>query len=429
MNRKQSDYLMIIIMLMTVIIIISASIVKIHSVVHGAGVIITKDNAQLISLSKGGTIDGIYVTEGAVVKRNDLLAKVVNLDLQKEYERAKAQKDFLFKDIRELSAILDLGESEGAISKQGLNYLANKEVAANIELIASQTKAKYLKISSLASETEGLNEKLLGKNEEISLLAEEINILLPLVKKGISSYTNLLNKKQAYVRLKSETHDIDSNILLKKNEIGIVSNEIKAIDNELRFSLSKQLSKNQQELDVLNSTLNVLNQQLDEGQVRSPIDGVIYKINKSASTHGGVIQAADLLFEIKPLLDTMLAEVKINPMYRDQLYIGEKVKVDISSIVQKKGKIYDAVIDKISPDSYEEQSGGKTQRYYKVIISFKVNAEDANWLKPGMTVDGNVVTGKHSIMEYLMSPLMKGVGTALSEPVNTQKSIVSTQNN
>ncbi|HDL6962385.1 TPA: HlyD family efflux transporter periplasmic adaptor subunit [Yersinia enterocolitica] len=422
MNRKQSDYLMTIIMLMTLAIIIAASIVKIHSVVHGPGVIITKDNAQLISLTKGGTIDGIYVTEGAVVKRNDLLAKVINLDLQKEYERAKAQKDFLSKDISELSSILDLGESEGAISKQGLNRLSNKEVAANIELIASQTKAKYLKISSLESEAKGLNEKLLGKNEEKSLLAEEINILSPLVKKGISPYTNFLNKKQAYVRLKSETHDINSNILLKKNEIGMVSNEIKAIDNELRFSLSKQLSKNQQELDVLNSTLNVLNQQLDEGKVRSPIDGVIYKINKSASTYGGVIQAADLLFEIKPLLDTMLAEVKINPKYRDQLFVGEKVKVDISSIVQKKGKIYDAVIDKISPDSYEEQSGGKMQRYYKVIISFKVNIEDANWLKPGMTVDANVVTGRHSIMEYLMSPLIKGVGTALSEPVNTQKS-------
>ncbi|HDL7751988.1 TPA: HlyD family efflux transporter periplasmic adaptor subunit [Yersinia enterocolitica] len=424
MNRKQSDYLMTIIMLMTLAIIISASIVKIHSVVHGPGVIITKDNAQLISLTKGGTIDGIYVTEGAAVKRNDLLAKVVNLDLQKEYERAKAQKDFLSKDISELSSILDLGESEGTISKQGLNLLSNKEVAANIELIASQTKAKFLKTLSLESEVRGLDEKLLGKNEEKSLLAEEINILSPLVKKGISSYTNLLNKKQAYVRLKSETHDIDSNIRLKKNEIGMVSNEIKAIDNELRLSLSKQLSKNQQELDVLNSTLNVLNQQLDEGKVRSPIDGVIYKINKSASTYGGVIQAADLLFEIKPLLDTMLAEVKINPKYRDQLFIGEKVKVDISSIVQKKGKIYDAVIDKISPDSYEEQNGGKTQRYYKVIISFKVNTEDANWLKPGMTVDANVVTGRHSIMEYLISPLIKGVGTALSEPINTHKSAI-----
>ncbi|CNK59767.1 HlyD family secretion protein [Yersinia mollaretii] len=412
---------MTIIMLMTLTIIISSSLVKINSVVHGQGVVITKDNAQLISLTKGGTIDGIYVAEGAVVKKDDLLAKVVNLDLQKEYERTKTQIEFLSKDIRELSSILDIGESEGAISKQGLSNLHNKEVAANIELIASQTHAKRLKILSLESESKGLQDKLLGKHEEKSLLSEEINILSPLVKKGISSYTNFLNKKQSYIRLQSETKDIDSNILFKKNEIGMVRNEMKAIDNELRLSLSRQLSKNQQELDILNSTLNVLNQQLDEGKVRSSIDGVIYKINKSASTLGGVIQAADLLFEIKPLLDTMLAEVKIDPKYRDQLFIGEKVKVDISSIIQNKGKVYDAVIDKISPDSYEDQSGGKVQRYYKVIISFKVSSEDAHWLKPGMSVDANVVTGKHSIMEYLISPLIKGVGTALSEPVNTRK--------
>ncbi|CCR42858.1 hypothetical protein SA63_2239 [Salmonella enterica subsp. enterica serovar Agona str. 63.H.87] len=446
---------MMIIISLTILIIILTYFIEINSVVHGQGVITTKDNAQLISLSKGGTIQDIYVAEGDTVKKGELLAKVVNLDLQKEYQRYRTQKGYLDKDVNEISFILDKENESGLITLDGTRSLSNKEVKANIELVHSQIRAKELKKTSLDSEISGLQEKLSSKEKELALLAEEINILSPLVKKGISPYTNFLNKKQAYIKVKSEINDIESSITLKKDDIELVVNDIEALNNELRLSLSKIISKNLQELEVVNSTLKVIEKQINEEDIYSPVDGVIYKnlqelevvnstlkviekqineediyspvdgviykINKSATTHGGVIQAADLLFEIKPKVRTMLADVKILPKYRDQIYVDEAVKLDVQSIIQPKIKSYNATIDNISPDSYEENTGGTIQRYYKVIIAFDVNEDDLRWLKPGMTVDASVITGKHSIMEYLLSPLMKGVDKAFSEPVNTKR--------
>ncbi|EDR4690276.1 biotin/lipoyl-binding protein, partial [Salmonella enterica subsp. enterica serovar Paratyphi A] len=75
-----------------------------------------KDNAQLISLSKGGTIQDIYVAEGDTVKKGELLAKVVNLDLQKEYQRYRTQKGYLDKDVNEISFILDKENESGLIT-------------------------------------------------------------------------------------------------------------------------------------------------------------------------------------------------------------------------------------------------------------------------------------------------------------------------
>ncbi|EEP3120912.1 biotin/lipoyl-binding protein, partial [Salmonella enterica subsp. diarizonae] len=193
MNRKQSDRLMMIIITLTIMIVILTYFVKINSVVHGQGVITTKDNAQLISLSKGGTIQDIYVTEGDTVKKGELLAKIVNLDLQKEYQRYKTQKGYLDKDVNEISFILDKRNEDGLISLDGVSSLSNKEVKANIELVHSQIRTKELKKNSLDSEIDGLQEKLNSKEKELALLAEEINILSPLVKKGISPYTNFLN--------------------------------------------------------------------------------------------------------------------------------------------------------------------------------------------------------------------------------------------
>ncbi|EAB1660191.1 biotin/lipoyl-binding protein, partial [Salmonella enterica] len=207
MNRKQSDRLMMIIITLTIMIVILTYFVKINSVVHGQGVITTKDNAQLISLSKGGTIQDIYVTEGDTVKKGELLAKIVNLDLQKEYQRYKTQKGYLDKDVNEISFILDKRNEDGLISLDGVSSLSNKEVKANIELVHSQIRTKELKKNSLDSEIDGLQEKLNSKEKELALLAEEINILSPLVKKGISPYTNFLNKKQVYIKVKSEIND------------------------------------------------------------------------------------------------------------------------------------------------------------------------------------------------------------------------------
>lgn len=415
---------MTVIIVMSLIIFIVASQVRINSVVHGQGVIVTKDNAQLISLSKGGTIDKIYVSEGSMVKKGDLLARVVNLDLQKEYERINAQRDNLAKNVTELSFVLDILQQEklsNILSENKLMTITNKEVVANIDLVASQIKTKELKKNALRSEIEGLNKHYSSKKEEMALLTEEVDILQPLVKKGVSPYTNFLNKKQTLVKLGSEFNEIVNNIKSKENEIDLVTSDIKSVNYELSLSLAKQISREQQELDITNSTLKIVVQQLEEEKIYSPVNGVIYRINKNASTPGGVIQPADLLFEIKPIENIMLAEVKVNPKFRDQLYIGEPVKLNVLSTIYVSSKTYDAVIEKISPDSYEDTTSGALQRYYKIVIVFNVNDNDLNWLKQGMTVEANVVTGKHSVMEYIISPLIKGIGSMFSETIHASQ--------
>lgn len=78
-------------------------------------------------------------------KKGELLAKVVNLDLQKEYQRYRTQKGYLDKDVNEISFILDKENESGLITLDGTRSLSNKEVKANIELVHSQIRAKELK--------------------------------------------------------------------------------------------------------------------------------------------------------------------------------------------------------------------------------------------------------------------------------------------
>ncbi|MBU9811139.1 HlyD family type I secretion periplasmic adaptor subunit [Rahnella sp. C60] len=415
MNRKQSDHLMMVIMIMTFLIIILFSLVKVNSVVHGQGIIATKDNTQIVSLSKGGTIEEIFVSERDVIKKGQILARVSNLDVQKEYDRYFTQSEYLKKSIEELTKVLS---SENKITALNVSDLINKDIISNIQMVKSQIRTKEVKITGLSSDINGLNVAKISKKSELGLLQEEINILSPLVKKGISSYTNLLDKKQSAVRLNSELIDLDNQISSKKDEVDFINSEMNNADYELRNSLSKDLAEAQKELAMCESTIKILSRQLQETNVKSPIDGVIYQINKSASTKGGVIQPADALFEIKPFSTLMQAEVKVMPKDRDQVFIGGKVNINVLSFMMSGTKPYKGTIEQISPDSYEESVNGSMIRYYKVIVKFEIPPQDLIKIMPGMTVDANIITGRHSIMKYLMSPLTKGMRQMFSEPLS-----------
>ncbi len=416
MNRKQCDHLMMVIIVMTFVILLLFSLIKINSVVHGSGVIITKDNTQVVSLSKGGTIDAIHVAEGDFVTKGQILAETSNFDIQKENERTQAQHRYLALYIKEMMSILAWSQDYTLFD---ISNITNQDLIGNIQLLISQTKTKDNKINSLNSEIERLGISKISKNSELMLVQEEVNLLSPLVKKGISSYTTLLAKKQAAERLKSELIDLESQVVAKSEEIKVIHSEINDDVFTFRNTLSKNLVDAQHEAALNDSAISVLQKQMKESLVRSPIDGVIYQINKNAFTKGGVIQAADSLFEIKPMSTKMLAEVKIQPKDRDQIYVGGSVNVKILSFILSGSKPYTGVVEQISPDSYEDTVNGNTVRYYKAIVEFTIGTKERDVIKPGMTVDAFIITGNHSILKYLASPLLRGLQQVFSEPVIT----------
>ncbi|EGK0793941.1 HlyD family efflux transporter periplasmic adaptor subunit, partial [Salmonella enterica] len=171
------------------------------------------------------------------------------------------------------------------------------------------------------------------------------------------------------------------------------------------------------DLSILNAELKIINLQRSENIVHSPVEGVIYNVNKNAMTIGGVISPTEMLFEIKPVDKHVRAEVKINPKYRDQIFVGEKTTISIESIVNSRRRPYPAIIENISPDIIESKDNTGLKEYYKVMVEFYVSEGDLSNIKPGMIVDANIITGKHTILDYLMSPIAKTFKGVLSEPL------------
>lgn len=392
-----------------------SSSAEINAVVHGEGNVVNRSNSQVVSLSKGGVIADLYCHEGDYVHKGQELAKIINHDIDKDFEQKKVKAKQLQKKINDLSYFIS--NNLNVIDYFNYANFDDPEIISNSKTINDQIQSKQSESKGAESEIHGLEEEVKNKKEEYNLSAKEINIIEPLVKKGISPLSNLLVKKQSAVRLQSEISEINNQIVSKNNFIDLKGNEISTIRQDYLHSIQKKLQDSENDLSILNAELKIIGLQRSENIVHSPVEGVIYNVNKNAMTIGGVISPTEMLFEIKPVDKHIRAEVKINPKYRDQIFVGEKTTISIESIVNSRRQPYPAIIESISPDIIESKDNTGLKEYYKVMVEFYVSDSALSNIKPGMIVDVNIITGKHTILDYLMSPIAKTFKGALSEPL------------
>lgn len=247
---------------------------EINAVVHGEGNVVNRSNSQVVSLSKGGVIADLYCHEGDYVHKGQELAKIINHDIDKDFEQKKVKAKQLQKKIKDLSYFIS--SNLDVIDYFNYEDIDDPEIISNSKTINDQIQSKQSESKGAESEIHGLTEEVKNKKEEYSLSAKEINIIEPLVKKGISPLSNLLVKKQGAIRLQSEISEINNQIVSKNNFIDLKGKEISTIRQDYLHSIQKKLQDSENDLSILNAELKIINLQRSENIVHSPVEGVIY---------------------------------------------------------------------------------------------------------------------------------------------------------
>jgi HlyD family type I secretion membrane fusion protein len=145
--------------------------------------------------------------------------------------------------------------------------------------------------------------------------------------------------------------------------------------------------------------------------VTSPIRGIINKLY--ITTVNGVVKPGDKLVEIVPMDDKLIIEAHISTKDRGLIWQGLPALVKISAYDYAlyggiKGKLIE-----ISPDTLIDERGTP---YYRVRVSLEKNSIADNMpLFPGMTADVDILSGKITIMQYLLRPIWNIKENALRE--------------
>ncbi len=395
-----------------------ASISEVEEVTRGMGKVIPSSQIQIIQNLEGGILAETYVNIGDIVEKGQLLMRLDEKRFSAPYKEyrlkylaliARAARLTAETEITEMILPAELEQENTAIAaREWQLYNSRKEeLATTIEILEEQAKQRRQDIAEL-------EEKLTEVTRTYQLLKREIELTEPLVGQGAVSEVELL-------RLQREASTMLGDIAATKLAIPRVRSQLQEAlkeikEEQLQFSNSakKELNEVQAELDALSATSVALADRLERTSIRSPVYGTVKQV--LVNTVGGVIQPGMDLIEIVPLEDTLLVEAQIKPS--DIAFLRPKQKATVKFTAYD-FTIYgglEAQLEYISADSVIDEKGNA---YYQVNVrtnqNYLMGKEGKMPIIPGMVATVDILTGKKTILSYLLKPILKAKQTALRE--------------
>ena len=148
--------------------------------------------------------------------------------------------------------------------------------------------------------------------------------------------------------------------------------------------------------------------------VRSPVRGTVKLIN--VKTIGGVVQPGMDLIEIVPADDSLLVDAKVLPSDIAFIHPGQLATIRFTAYDFSIHGGLPAHVINISPDTIVDEEGVS---YYGIRLETESSVlgdmDNPLPIMPGMTVEVDILTGKKSILDYILKPILKTKQLAFRE--------------
>lgn len=402
----------------TALFLLWAAFAPVDELVRGDGKVIPGGENQMIQHLEGGIIKEILVKEGQRVKADDILLKIDNVKSSSTFESSQYKWAQLRAKIVRLQAESnnsmfaptpeDLKNIPIQIAQEQTLFVSNKErLQSQLSTLASQLSQK----STEKMEAQGrMNEQ----KRSLALIKEEIAMSEPMVAQGIKSKVEFLRLKREGSEIEERYNALVASIPRLNAAINEINSKIQEAKTDFASKAQLALNEAQTEYKRVGAESNALEDQVTRNAIRSPINGIVQRL--LVNTVGGVVKPGDNLIEIVPTEGGLLIEAKVKPSDIAFLYPGQKAIVKVTAYdFAIYGSLEGAVVN-ISPDTVTDK---KENVYYvvKIQTSKKYIGSDKKPLKiiPGMMVNVDIVTGKKSVLSYILKPLLKAKEYTFSE--------------
>ncbi|NCQ67643.1 MAG: HlyD family type I secretion periplasmic adaptor subunit [Alphaproteobacteria bacterium] len=419
--KKESQIaplLLLTISLTFIILIIWAAFSEIDEITRGEGTIIPSTKLQVVNHLEGGIIQSIHINEGDIVEKKQLLLNIDNTIAQARFSEGQTLYYRFIASVARLRAQIsgqpfivpqEVQEKAPLEAEDAVRlYNAHLEDLKSDQLIADQEiEQKQQELNELTSRTEELT-------MQRSLISEKVEKIAPLVKQKLEPEITLTDLKIRESELRSEIASLKSNIARAK--AAVLQAEQRARQVPIKFK-----AENWNELkDVNNKLASAKGSFTSEGdrfsrtEVRSPVRGIVKQL--LVTTVGGVVKPGEDLVEIVPLEDTLLIEAKINPKDIAFLRPGLQASVKITAYDYAVYGDLKGELIRVSADSITDDQGNVFYKaYLKTEGTILSKTKKVLPIMPGMISSVDILTGKKSVLNYLLKPILKAKQRALTE--------------
>jgi adhesin transport system membrane fusion protein len=389
-----------------------ASLAQLDEVTRGQGKVIPSSKLQVITAADPATISEMLVRSGQPVRKGQLLARLASPENESQLGQLKAETESLQARSARLTA-----EGTGRSVACGGTDCAGEQAlrAARESAVRSKVAAMNASADQARREAAEAAATIQSLQGSLALAQRQVQMLEPLAAKHIVPETDLLDKRREVVDLQGRIGAAREQQGRAMAAVREAQAQAAQANFEFRQSALDERSQVNAKIAVNEQSLLGAQGKLSRTEIRSPVDGVVNDVQ--VTTIGGYVQPGQKIMEVVPMGDKLLVETRVKPSDIAFIKVGDKALVKVTAYDFSIYGGLDGRVVQVSADSIYDEV--EKQAYFTVIVetdrSFLTASGHKLPITPGMMTDTQIITGRKSVLSYLLKPVLKARSDALHE--------------
>lgn len=420
-----------------IVAVIWSSFAVIDKVTVGQGKVIPSSQVQVVQNLEGGLVKQILVKEGDHVTKGQQLLLIDDTRFLSDYREREQEVSNLTANVVQLSSSInsvqinnnfDENNWQDSVIIQNDHLQFPAKLLENKPELVNRQRAQYHQdLDNLKNQMSLIDQQVKQKQQDLielearfnnlkqsyNFAQKELSITKPLADEGVVPQIELLKLQRQVNDTRRDMTSSELKIPLAKASVReAILNRIDAAQ-KFRSEQQDKLNQAQDKLSAMTESTVGLEDRVNRTIVVSPVTGTVKTLN--VNTVGGVIQPGMDIVEIVPSEDTLLVEAKIAP--QDIAFLRPNLPAIVKFTAYDFSKYggLEGTLEHISADTTQDEEGNS---YYIVRVRTYATTLNKNGelpIIPGMTATVDIITGKRTVMDYLLQPMLRAKNNAFQE--------------
>lgn len=401
--------------LVLLVAVLWAAFTNVDEITRGEGRVVPSRQLQVLQSLDGGVVSEILVKEGQLVDAGQVLVNIDPTRFDSSVRENRAQYLALQARAARLRAMAQgtdflppaeaLAEAPKTVEGELRSYEAGK-LTLNAQLAIAEQQ--------LAQRRQELAEMTARRDQSsraYELTARELAYTKPLMASGAVSEVELMRLERDAGRFLGEREIATAQMSRTQAAIAEASRKIQEVTLNFRSEARKDLSETLGRFNVSSAGGLGLADKVDKSSLRSPVKGTVKRL--LVNTVGGVVQPGKDVVEVVPSEESLLLDARVQARDIAFLRPGDRAVVKFTAYDFSIYGGLNAAVEVIGADSVIDERGNA---FYMVRLRTD-NSKLGPGLPiiPGMVAEVDILTGKKSVLSYLLKPVLKAKQAAFTE--------------
>ena len=394
-----------------------AALAPIRELSMAHGQLIPVSQVRPVQHLEGGVVEQILVQEGQLVEQDQPLLRLQTVIADSELAGLKSRAQNLLLQKERVAALL----AGRDFNLNGFRDVDATLLAEHLQVYrlrfdhrAREHQLQLVRVSQRKAEIDALERDIVVQNKLVGIQQQQFEMRQTLVHNGNVSKRQVLESEALLEQARGLVTTTEGRLSTTREALRETAAALDESDAQANRLWGEELTKTSVELAEVQELVKKQADRVERLVVRAPARGRVQQVLQRSP--GEVVRPGETIVRIVPQDDALVAEVFVKPDDIAAVKVNDKAELKVTAYdFSKYGKIRGEV-KAISPTTTENE---EKRSYYKVMVRFDASRSDrykAEWqLKPGMTVDAEIISGSKSLLQYVLKPIYRGVDAAFAE--------------